>query len=110
LQVNDVEKKLISELELVFGNRLNNIKVVESTDKPYTMLGIEFELYNFFGMRINYISGRFACTIIKGSTGFRLYSDNEKLNDELMKSFMNEIKEQVELRIPDKYLIKNNWL
>jgi hypothetical protein len=100
---------IINELKNNLGDKVDNICVEECKDEPYTIIGIEFEAYKYFYIRLNYDRGRFGCCIINGSHGISLNSSEEWFDKADLYKFFNDLKEDLEYRIPDKFLIKNKW-
>lgn len=107
---DEIESIIIEGLKKFFGNKVDNIIICESTDIPYTMVGIEFEVYKYFNVRFNYDRGSFGCAIINGNHGIGIESDNEWFEKTDMDNYFEELKLKIELRIPDKFLKYNGWI
>lgn len=104
-----IENTIIEGINTIFAGKIGTINIVESTDIPYTMVGIEFEAYKYFIVRFNYDRGSFGCCIINGDYGIALESTEKWFDKADMLKFYSDIKEQLELRIPDKFLAHYGW-
>ena len=104
-----IEDFIISELDKRFQDRVDDFTVTESTDTPYTMVSIEFKMYNYFYVIFNYDRGSFGCAIINGEHGIDLESSEKWFDKADFDNFFSDLKEQIELRIPDKYLEYYGW-
>lgn len=106
MQASKVQEILLNGLKVTFKKKVDNITICESTDVPHTMVSIEFEAYKYFNVRLNYDRGRFGCAIINGKYGIRLESSEKWIEKADINKFFSDIKKELELRIPDKYLNK----
>lgn len=104
MHANKIDEILTNGLQATFGNRINNISVCECTDVPHAMVAIEFEAYKYFNVRLNYDRGRFGCAIVNGKYGIRLESSEKWFEEADLNKFFNDIKTELEVRIPDKFL------
>ncbi|MFX3617469.1 MAG: hypothetical protein ACE3JK_08065 [Sporolactobacillus sp.] len=101
--------ELIDKLSNYFSNKIDDFMVFDATDTPYTMFKIEFVMYKFFIIVLNYDRGRFGCSITNGSHFIALDSSQKWYDKADMDIFLKELKEQIELRIPDKFLEHYDW-
>ena len=108
-KAEQIEDIIIEGFKNKFGDKVNNIHILESTDIPYTMISLEFEMYNYFNLRFNYDRGSFGCCIINGKYGIGLKNSQEWFDKADLEIFFEDLKEQIELRIPDKFLEYHGW-
>lgn len=101
--------EIIAMLKNYFGEKIDDFAISGATDIPYTMFSIEFRLYNYFPIIFNYDRGRFGCAISYGGNGIGLESSQKWYDEADMNIFLKELEEQIELRIPDKFLIHYGW-
>ena len=92
-----------------FGEKISSFSVFGQTDTPYTMFNMQFTLYNFFNISFNYDRGAFGCSIINGELGIGLKNSQKWYDKADMDVFFKELEQQIELRIPDKFLEYYGW-
>lgn len=104
-----IEEFIITELKNRFNEKVDNFVISESTDIPYTMTSIVFRMYKYFHVRFNYDRGRFACVIINGEYGINIETSEKWFEEADFDKFFRDLQEQIELRIPDKFLAHYGW-
>ena len=104
-----IEEFIITELKNRFNGKVDNFVISESTDIPYTMTSIVFRMYKYFHVRFNYDRGRFACVIINGEYGINIETSEKWFEEADFDKFFGDLQEQIELRIPDKFLAHYGW-
>lgn len=114
MQLNETMKMAVNVNNMLrdkFGDRLDNFVIFNVDDDPNNRtFSIEFEAYNYFIIRMNYDKGRFGCSIQIGNKSFIPLANSQKWFDEAdFETFFNELKNELELRIPDKFLIAKGW-
>src|SRR5699024_7415655 len=87
----------------------SGIRVVEQTDYSYTMLNFRCVMYDYFTIALNYVRGRFGCYISNGDTSISLENSQKWYDKADMNVFFKELQQQLELRIPNKFLEYNGW-
>jgi hypothetical protein len=92
-----------------FQDKIGSFSVFGQTDTPYTMFSMQFTLYNYFNIILNYNRGAFGCSIINGDVGISLENSQEWYDKADFDVFLKELEQQIELRIPDKFLEFNGW-
>ena len=92
-----------------FGDRISSFKVIEQTDTPIIYFRFEFSMYKYFSVVFDFERTRFGCAILVGSRAVGLENSQEWYDNFKMKTFLKELQEQIELRIPDKFLEYNGW-
>lgn len=71
---------------------------------------VEFVAYDYFPIRMDYDKGRFGCSIAYGEKSIALNNSQQWWDEADFDTFFEELKEELELRIPDKYLKSRGWL
>lgn len=114
MQLNETDKMALAFNEKVrekFGNRVDDFCIEDVTDDPnYRAFSIEFTAYNYFSLRLNYDRGRFGCCISTGKIGIDLENSQKWWDTADFDIFLEELKQEIELRIPDKFLKAKGWL
>jgi len=105
----EIKKILLNSLKSAFQGKIDDICVCENRDEPHVTVSIEFEVYRYFILRLTYDRGSLVCAIVNGKYGIVLNSTEKWFDNADMSKFFNDIRDEVEMRIPDKYLVKNNW-
>lgn len=105
----EISKSLINQLISYFQEKIDNFVVSEITDTPYTMFQIEFSMYKYFYVVLNYDRGLFGCSVMNGNRYFALESSQEWYDQADMNIFLKELEQQIKLRIPDKFLEFYGW-
>ncbi len=105
----DDYKVIVYELEIklkeYFGKRIRNIAIWGQRNEPLVEFHMEFTLYNFYNIILNYERGRFGCAIIFSEKyGISLPNSQKWYEKADLSIFVKEMDEQIRLRIPDKYL------
>ena len=105
-----IRDELIRGFKEFFTDKItSSFRVVEQTDYPYTMLNFRFVMYDYFTISFNYDRGRFGCYITNGDTSISLKNSQKWYDKADMNVFFKELQQQLELRIPDKFLEYNGW-
>ncbi|BAC15324.1 hypothetical protein [Oceanobacillus iheyensis HTE831] len=105
----EIKKEVKKALKAHFDDKIGTFNVFGQTDTPYTMFNMQFEMYNYFNVIFNYDRGRMGCVLVNGEYGIGLYNSQKWYDQADMNLFCKELQEQVELRIPDKFLEYNGW-
>ncbi|MEN6411612.1 MAG: hypothetical protein ABFC84_02475 [Veillonellales bacterium] len=105
----DIAIDIINKLKNYFGSRFEGFSVCSITDEPYKMFSIKFTAYNYFSIILNYDRGSFGCSISNGGEGIALKSNQNWYDKADMNIFFKELEQQIELRIPDKFLEFYGW-
>ena len=95
-----------------FGSRVETITVYDVVDVPnHHMFKLNFAAYDYFWIQFNYENGLCGFSLIFNdqfgtSLGKRLaYSEITDWD-----SYLKDVMEEIELRIPDKFLKAKGWL
>jgi hypothetical protein len=105
----EIAKSVSKSFREFFGDKVDEFSIYNLTDEPYTMFTIEFQAYDYFIIIFNYDRGRFGCSIKYGSGGISLKNSQKWYDEADMNTFFKELEQQIELRIPDKFLKYHGW-
>jgi len=92
-----------------FGDKIDEFMVLNQTDTPITSFRFEFTMYKYFAVVFDFERAHFGCAILVGSGSIPLRLSQGWYDNFKMKTFLKELQEQIELRIPDKFLEYNGW-
>lgn len=94
-----------------FGERVDDFGIEGvNDDLNHRAFSITFKAYNYFVIRLNYDRGRFGCCIDFGEYGIGLENSQKWWDTADFDIFFEELKQEIELRIPDKFLKAKGWL
>lgn len=114
MQLNETDKKadfMVDKLIVFFGKKIDSIVIEDVIDVPgHTSFSIKFVAYKYFPIRLNYDRGRFGCCISNGEIGISLENSQKWWDTADFDIFLEELKQEIELRIPDKFLKAKGWL
>ena len=102
---NLIIDQLIEKLE----NRVEDFVIYNANDDVnHKQFNIDFTAYNYYICTIGYERGSFGCWIKMGEVSISLIrSWYEEVDFDV---FFIELKREIELRIPDKYLRAKGWI
>ncbi|MDF2822459.1 MAG: hypothetical protein K0R15_2907 [Clostridiales bacterium] len=93
------------------GERIDDFCIVDVIDdENHRAFSVEFIAYNYFPIRMNYEKGRFGCCILWGNKSIELVNSQKWWDEADFDIYFKEFKEELELRIPDKFLISRGWI
>lgn len=113
MQLNKTVKFAItlnSRIRKKFGYKVRDFLISDVCDDiEKQSFATHFTAYNYFNLKIIFEYENVCCYIMQGD-----YSMKLKLSQELWKFskfdlFLDELQEELELRIPDKFLEKHGW-
>lgn len=114
MQLNETHKMAINFNESVrerFGDKVDDFCILDVVDdSSHRAFSVEFEAYGYFPIRMNYDKGRFGCCIVFGDKGIPLENSQKWWDEADFDLFFKELQEELELRIPDKFLKAHGWL
>jgi len=107
-----IRAEITKKIKEVFGNRVRSLEVYDIVDEPsHWAFKIRFIAYNYFAILFNYELDIIGFSIQMGSDKYiSLSHDHKCYSDTNMDVYLKEIKKELELRIPDKYLIAHGWM
>lgn len=102
---------IVHQFDTFFGKRFTDYIIGDVVnDSEYGFFSIKFCAYNYFPMLFEYDRGRFACYIDFGTRKIKLESSQKLWYNADFNIFFKEIRTQLELRIPDKFLVAKGWI
>ncbi|QUH28887.1 hypothetical protein [Vallitalea guaymasensis] len=112
---NDIKRmrmEIARTIKEVFGNRIKSLEIYDIVEVPsHWAFKIKFIVYDYFVVLFNYELDIIGFSIELGSGKYvSLSQEKHCYSNTDMATFINEIKEELELRIPDKYLIARGWM
>ena len=106
-----IATEMVDKMIEYFGNRVTEFVIANVIDDPnHRAFSITFKAYNYFVIRLNYSKGRFGCCIDFGEYGISLDNSQKWWDTADFDVFLEELKQEIELRIPDKFLKAKGWL
>ncbi|RIW30396.1 hypothetical protein D3H55_16805 [Bacillus salacetis] len=105
----EIAKIIIKKLKDNFDEKIGSFSVYNITDEPYSMFNITFDAYEYYFITFSYNRGSIGCSITQGQYGIELKNSQQWYDKADLDIFCRELKEQIELRIPDKFLEYNGW-
>lgn len=106
----EIAKEFIGSMKAVFGRAATGISLHNVADTPNQQFSINFVLYDYFPMRLNYDRGHFGCCICFGDRVISIKTNFEWDDGIIYDEYWAEIRTEILLRIPDKYLDAKGWL
>lgn len=114
MQLNNTTKMALMFNQIArekLGNKVSHFSIFNvNDDKNHRQFSITFEAYNYFIIRVNYDNGRFGCCILQGNGFIGLKNSQMWWETADFDIFFSELDEELKIRIPDKFLIANNWM
>ena len=106
---SEMANLIIDLLIKEFNNKAEDFVIYNvNEDINHKQFNIDFTAYNFYICTIGYERGSFGCGIKSGGVSISLIRGwYEDLDFDI---FIKDLKYELELRIPDKYLKAKGWL
>ena len=106
-----IATEMVDKMIEYFGNRVTEFVIAGVINDPsHRAFSITFKAYNYFVIRLNYNKGRFGCCVDFGEYGISLDNSQKWWDTADFDVFFKELKQEIELRIPDKFLEAKGWL
>ena len=106
-----IATEMVDKMIEYFGNRVTEFVIAGViNDSSHRAFSITFKAYNYFVIRLNYNKGRFGCCVDFGEYGISLDNSQKWWDTADFDVFFKELKQEIELRIPDKFLKAKGWL
>ncbi|RIW30385.1 hypothetical protein D3H55_16740 [Bacillus salacetis] len=105
----EIAKSIVRKIKGYFGNKTGSFSIYDLTDDPYSMFNITFDAYNYFFVTFSYNRGSIGCSISQGQYGLELKNSQQWYDSADWDIFLKELQDQLELRIPDKFLESTGW-
>ena len=106
---SETAERIINSLIDTFGDAVSAIVLDGVIDTPSKAFYIEYVLYNYFCMRFNYDRGHFGSCIVNGENAISIQTEIEWDDECDYIKYWKAVKDDIRLRIPDKYLEKHGW-
>lgn len=114
MQLNETDRMALEfnrQARELLGNRVTDFVISDVIDDPnHRAFSSTFKAYDFFMVRLNYDRGNFSCCICTGGIEFGLDNSQKYWDTADFDVFLEELKQEIELRIPDKFLKAKGWL
>ena len=106
---------VIYELETLLSNyfddKISAFTIYGQRNRPFVAFHMEFTLYNFYNIILNYERDSFGCAIIHSDKHGVSLPNSQKLYEKAeLDIFVKELDEEIRLLIPDKFLQHYGWL
>lgn len=109
--IDQMSDYIIDELCAFFKNRIKDFVIKDVIDDAnHKAFSIEFSAYEYFPIIFYYDMGRIGCNICFGKRVIALENSQKWWEETDFNIFFQELKEELELRIPDKFLKAHDWL
>lgn len=110
MKARKIEDLIIDGFSKTFNGGAKSFVVMDSTDRPYPLVRIRFTVYDYFIIDFVYDKGGIGCSIVCGEYCVGLDSSEEWFDEADLDKFFQDIKSEIELRIPDKFLKAKGWM
>ena len=115
MELNDIQMKAIEvskKLKSTFGNRITSTKIYDLVDEAnHYSFKIGFLAYNYFSVVFQYELDIIGCYIEGGNNAcISLILEKHCYSDTNLDDYIAQMKNELEIRIPDKYLKAKGWL
>lgn len=103
---------VVDNLINYFDNKVSDFSIFNiDEEEAHKSFCVQFKAYSYFIILLSYEKGRFGCSIQVGEHAFISLENSQKWWDEAdFDVFLKELQEQIELRIPDKFLKAYGWM
>lgn len=115
MQLNDYKKQILLEIKEYFGGRVRGFSTSEKQLSPILSIKMDFIVYEYFHLAFEVERSKAGFGIKEGAIGIPLITfEVPALNDcggkrIIEKNVLALLDDKVRLRIPDKYLEKEDW-
>ena len=107
-------KIIVNEIEEIMKNyfqeKIGSFALSRQRNEPYVEFSLEFNIYNFYHIFLNYDRGCFGCAISYGGKGIPLKNSQKWYEEADLNIFVAELDKEIRLRIPNKFLEYYGWL
>ncbi|SHK70262.1 hypothetical protein SAMN02745136_03153 [Anaerocolumna jejuensis DSM 15929] len=113
MQLNDTLKMAMNvsdKFREKLGNKFDYSEISDVVDdSSHRAFKIRFTAYNYFIVLFNYDLDRIGCSLEYGEYHISLSNSQKWYSDADLDVFCNELMDELELRIPDKFLEAHGW-
>lgn len=115
MELNDTYKKALyvsQILKSIFKEKISSSQIYDVVhEKNHYEFKLKFVAYNYFVVIFQYELDIIGCSIVCGDgSAISLMNGKHCFSDENLNECFEEIRKNIELRIPDKYLLAYGWL
>lgn len=114
LELNETEKmasRFDDEIRKRLGDRMGGTVLSDISDTPhYRTFTMRFLMYDYIHVYIDYTRGAIACSVRDGDCYVFLKNSQEEYSKMDIDKFVEELQQEVKLRIPDKYLKAHGYM
>ena len=114
LELNETEKmasRFDDEIRKRLGDRMGGTVLSDISDTPhYRTFTMRFLMYDYIHVYINYTRGAIACSVRDGDCYVFLKNSQKEYSKMDIDQFVEELQQEVKLRIPDKYLKAHGYM
>ncbi len=103
MDIDEIEASLVTQISDYWGSAADDFCTSESTNIPFQRFVLEFSLYRYSVVRVNFERNSLFFSEVSKGISFSLLSRKVSYPDLI--DTLAEIDEEVRLRIPDKYLV-----
>ncbi|MHA2764466.1 hypothetical protein [Vibrio harveyi] len=107
IDIDEIEASLVTQISDYWGSAADDFCTSESTNIPFQRFVLEFSLYRYSVVRVNFERNSLFFSEVSKGISFNLLSRKVSYPDLI--DTLAEIDEEVRLRIPDKYLVAKGW-
>lgn len=109
--VDEMSDFIIDGMCDFFKDRIKDFVVKDIVDDVnHKSFSIEFSAYDYFPIVFSYEMGRMGYSMCFGNRTIALENSQKWWDEANFDVFFKELKEELELRIPDKYLKAHGWM
>lgn len=114
LELNETEKMasdFIDAIDKRMGEQVDNFVLDDVSDDPrYRTFTIRLLAYNYFHVYIRFDRGSILCALKDSDSYILLPNSQENYSKMDIDKFVEELRREIELRIPDKYLKAHGYM
>ncbi|WP_455717670.1 hypothetical protein [Anaerosporobacter sp.] len=109
--VDEMSDFIIDEMCALFKEKIKDFIIKDVVeDVNHKSFSVEFSAYEYFPIVFNYDMGRMGYSICFGTRTIALENSQKWWDETDFSILLRELKEELELRIPDKFLKAHGWL
>ncbi len=103
---------MADDVEAKFGDRIGTISIYNIVeDSNHKRFSLQFIAYGYFWINIDYEEGMIGCIINYGDNFPVILPNTQEWYSKMdIDKFLEELRREIELRIPDKYLKAHGYM
>lgn len=109
---NSIDSELYDKILSFFKTKIDNdgYSLIPENDKTDDVFKLQIKVYNTFYLTFHYNKKQISCSIDNGYHEIKLPLSSYKYDSSTFETFLKELQQELELRIPDKFLKARGWL